>query len=253
MIVQNYSLILATLACLTMAGLAFWGQLNEKKTIIQAILRCLAQLLIFGIFLKVIFDQNSVAVTIAIAAFMTLMAIATVRSRLESKEVMSYASLIISLFFNTWIIAISLVFLLDGVVSFEAKRFIPLLGMLLGNSLNGITLGLQRVQAEMKEKKNMVFTMLGLGRNINESTHDIFQSAMTTSITPILNTMAVVGIVSFPGLMTGQILAGADALESAKSQFILMACIFISIFLGSFIGIKLQIKKYFKEGLYFYE
>ena len=66
---------------------------------------------------------------------------------------------------------------------------------------------------------------------------------------PILNSMTIVGLVSFPGFMTGRLSTGADPVESSALQFMVMCSICLSIFIGSLLGAKMQ-KKYFftKEG-----
>lgn len=250
-IIPIHHLILISGLCFILGALSFYLELPFKKNIFISTIRAAIQLLLFGYYLKLVFTWNNPYITLGIGLVMTIIAFFTVKSRLPNKKRTSILSLFLSLFLGSFSVSFILVYLMDGTISLTPARFIPLLGMLLGNSLNGITLGLQRVQAEMDDKSDQIKTLLGMGCSINDATKDIFDSAMNSALIPILNNMAIVGLVSFPGLMTGKILSGSDPLESAKAQFIILTCIFVTLFIGSFMGVKFQIKKYFKEGLYF--
>lgn len=246
-----FHLLIVTSLCLSLGLLSMKDQLGLEKSILLSTLRALIQLLIFGFILRTIVDFKSPWQVVLVGISMSLLAIYTVRARLPNKRYTSFKSLITSIFLCSWIFSITLVFFLNGEINFSPMKFIPLLGMILGNSLNGITLGLQRVQIEMEEKKDQIISLLGFGKSVNESTLDIKRSAMLSALTPVLNSMLVVGLVSFPGLMTGKILSGTDPFEAGKAQFLVLAFIFITLFCGCWIGISIQIKKYFPGSLYF--
>ncbi len=251
--IPNWHLFLGAILCFALGLLSLNWQLKLFRSISLAIVRSLLQLMAFGYILKLLFSLESWWPPLIVCLFMTIFAAITIKGRLPQRKMTNTLILFLNLLLCGGLTGLLLIFLMDGKIHFTANRYIPLMGMLLGNSLNGITLGLQRVQEEMKDKKDQVKTMLGLGASIEQATHSIFKSAMNSSITPIINTMLVVGLVNFPGLMTGKVLAGADPIESAKAQFIIIASIFICIFLSSILGVKIQIKKYFEKDLYFNE
>ncbi len=109
---------------------------------------------------------------------------------------------------------------------------IPLLGMVLGNSLTGISLGLDRFLSEMHNRRGELETSLALGATRWESCRGVFSVATRTAMVPILNTMAVAGIVSIPGMMTGQLLAGAPPIQAVKYQVMIMFVIAAAIAIG---------------------
>ena len=122
---------------------------------------------------------------------------------------------------------------------------LPLLGMILGNALNGITLGLDHFTASLEDKRDWILSLVALGATPSEATHRIHRQALRHALTPILNSMLACGIISIPGMMTGQVLAGVPPLKAATYQIVLMILISCGGFLGALIGLKLCEKKHF--------
>ncbi len=251
--ISNLTLIYVSAMCLALAILGHWLEITKAKSIILSVLRALIQLLLIGHILKFVFVQDHLYLNLSLALFMTLASIVTVYSRLENKNLYLFKNIFISIVVVAWPTYLLLAYFIQVPNTFQAATLIPLLGMLLGNSINGITIGIKRVQEDIHERKDYIATMLGLGASWQEATNLLMRSSFDLAITPIINTMMIVGIVSLPGMMTGQIIAGRDPLISAKYQFLILGCIFITIFLGSLIGIYLQLRWYFINHLYFRE
>lgn len=102
------------------------------------------------------------------------------------------------------------------------QYLVPLLGMVLGNGLTGISLCLDDVLASFDERRAQVETELALGASRWEAARDPLRNAIRRGLIPIINAMTVVGIVSLPGMMTGQILGGADPLLAVRYQIVIM-------------------------------
>jgi putative ABC transport system permease protein len=104
-----------------------------------------------------------------------------------------------------------------------APRYaIPLFGMILGNAMTGISLGLDTLTAAAMRERAAIEARIALGAPRFEAFSSVLRQSMRTAMTPLLNTMAVAGIVTLPGMMTGQILAGADPAQAAKYQIMIM-------------------------------
>jgi putative ABC transport system permease protein len=116
---------------------------------------------------------------------------------------------------------------------FSPQFAIPLLGMILGNTLNGIALGLDRLGGELAAKRSQVETILALGATRWEAARQSIQQAVRTGMIPLINSMMVVGIVSLPGMMTGQLLVGARPIEAVKYQIVIMFLIASGTALGT--------------------
>ena len=104
-------------------------------------------------------------------------------------------------------------FLITGVVIgvkpwWKPQYFIPLAGMLIGNSMNAVAISLDRLLGELKKRRQEVEMMLCLGADYREASKDMVGNAMRAGMIPAINSMMAAGVVFIPGMMTGQILAG---------------------------------------------
>ena len=99
---------------------------------------------------------------------------------------------------------------------------VPLLGMVLGNGLTGLSLCLDDLLQSFAEHKDKVEAELALGATRWEAARDPVRQSIRRGLIPILNSMSVVGIVSLPGMMTGQILEGADPARAVRYQIVIM-------------------------------
>ncbi|KAG0311618.1 hypothetical protein BGZ99_010058 [Dissophora globulifera] len=110
-----------------------------------------------------------------------------------------------------------------GVDPFHSpKEFIPALGMLLGNTMTAIALGLDICLTQLSESKEKIELYLSLGATRWEACRPVAVEAMRRAMMPTINQMSIIGLISIPGMMTGQLIAGASVMNAAKSQQIIM-------------------------------
>ena len=107
---------------------------------------------------------------------------------------------------------------------------IPMLGMLLGNSINGASLSLNSMLTSLVEQAPEVELLLSFGANRNEASSRLLREAVRTGALPMLNSMAVIGLIYIPGMMTGQILGGSDVMEAARYQMIILYLVALCTF-----------------------
>ncbi|KAK9814854.1 hypothetical protein WJX73_000242 [Symbiochloris irregularis] len=103
----------------------------------------------------------------------------------------------------------------------NGQYLIPTFGMLLGNAISCMSIGLSTTLEELTTGKDRVELLLSLGATRLEATRSLVQHSMTTALTPVLNQMSVIGLVSIPGMMTGQILGGSPPDVAARYQMVL--------------------------------
>jgi len=184
-----------------------------------ATLRCTAQLSVLGWILVPIFMSNSLCLTISYACFMLFVASAEAVARPSH----SYSGV----FFTTLLglglacslaISFALALVLDIKPFYNAQYMIPILGMLLGNACSTTSVGLSAVFNEFAQGKESIEVLLAFGASRIEATSHITKKALQMALTPLLSSMNVVGIVSIPGMMTGQILGGSDPAVAARYQ-----------------------------------
>jgi putative ABC transport system permease protein len=120
---------------------------------------------------------------------------------------------------------------------YQPQYAIPLLGMLLGNTMNGIALGLDRLTTSAWQQRRQIEARLMQGHTAVEAITALKQESVRVGMMPMINAMAAAGIVSLPGMMTGQILAGAPPMEAVKYQILIMFLITAGTGFGTLVAV----------------
>jgi putative ABC transport system permease protein len=218
-------LALAAILLIANGLVSFWFQLGLERTIAISAVRMVVQLSIVALALKFIFALESPFWTMAFALFMTAAAAYEIVSRQERRVAGPvwlalgagapfFAGLVATLFAATLVI---------GPDPWYAPRYVlPIFGMMLGNALSGTSLVLDALTTAAVRERAAIEARLALGAGRYEAFDTVLQRALTTGLMPILTAMAATGVVSLPGMMTGQILAGIDPVSAAKYQVMIM-------------------------------
>ncbi|MCP4917071.1 MAG: ABC transporter permease, partial [Proteobacteria bacterium] len=138
--------------------------------------------------------------------------------------------------------------LLDIEPFWKPQYAIPLLGMILGNTLTGVSLGIDRVLTGVTDRRSELELMLAFGARPWEASRPLAAEALRTGMVPILNSMTVVGLVTIPGMMTGQILAGTDPALAARYQILILFLIAAAVALGTLSAVLLTVRRMFDEA-----
>jgi len=238
----------ATVLVLVNGIISVWLKLDMEKRLLLASIRTVIQLLIIGLILNWIFKLSWWPVIGALTFTMTLIAGITAVQRSQRRYPGIWINSTIAVFVSSWLVcgfALTVIIPPQSWSENPAQYLIPLLGMILGNTLNGISLGLDRLSEELVLRRAEVELKLTLGASRNEAARGAIQTAVRSGMTPIINSMMVVGLVSLPGMMTGQILAGASPLESVKYQIVIMFLIASGTALGTVIAVMLGYRRLF--------
>ncbi|UXI03248.1 ABC transporter permease [Photobacterium sp. TY1-4] len=202
-------------------------QLGLGRTMVTAVLRMTLQLAVVGIYLQTLFAFENPLLNLAWLSVMVLVAGFSIcrRAEISLKQVMPavVAGQIVALL-------VILPALLAGVIQAEpwwqAQYMIPVAGMLLGNCLTANVLAIERWYCGLKERQNEYQFYLALGA-LNP-VQPFIRTAVKAALAPQLASMTTLGIVSLPGMMTGQILGGTAPLLAVKYQLVIMVAIFIA-------------------------
>lgn len=216
--------VAATLIVLD-AGLSIWLNLQLHGKIIIAAARMVVQLVAIGYVLRFIFSMNHPAVTLLLVVVMVLVAAREVAARPEHrlKGQSNFLIGFVSVGFATFITAVlALTTAIRPDPWFDPHYAIPLAGIILGNVLNSASLSLDSFLSSVGRERQAIEARLCLGERYGVATAPIVRDAIRRGLLPIINQMSAAGIVTLPGIMTGQILAGLDPLEAVKYQILLM-------------------------------
>lgn len=107
--------------------------------------------------------------------------------------------------------------------TFEARYAITLAGMLAGNAMNATAIAGERFMSDLADRRAEIEDRLLLGMPGRQAAAPVVTAALRASVTPSINSLMAVGLVSFPGMMTGQIMAGQSPLPAAVWQLTIMA------------------------------
>jgi putative ABC transport system permease protein len=227
-------LILAGALILINGALSVALSLDMERRIAVAALRMVVQLLVLGLVLEWVFGLRHPVAVVGLGLAMALLA------GREAAARQSYRFR--GLYPLGWGVMVGASFLvtglaLGGIVQpdpwFRPQYAIPLLGMVLGNTLNGIALGMDRAVSGIQGERGQVETLLALGAERREALRPLARDAVRVGTTPIINAMSVAGVVSLPGMMTGQILSGTPPVEAVKYQIVIFFLVAAATALGT--------------------
>lgn len=235
-----WQVALAALLILVNGAISACLHLRMERQLLVASLRTVVQLLLVGVVLEWVFRLQQWYIVLLIAAVMTLVAGLTAVGRNHRRYRGIRLNTIVSVWGSSWIVtALALSSLTQGKhVWYQPQYAIPLLGMVLGNTLNGISVGLSSFTESLITRRDHVEALLALGATRWEAAREPVQFAVSNGMTPIINSMMVVGVVSLPGMMTGQLIAGMDPIQAVKYQIVIMFLIASATALGT-VGIVL--------------
>ncbi len=218
-------LAIAGILVLLLALLSNRSRLGFGKRLILGGVRMTVQLLIVGMILRQLFSDYNVWLILSLAFIMIFIAGREImmRQKIRVKGAYGYGVGVFSMAISSFAIAFfSLVVIIEVEPWYTPQYAIPLLGMLLGNTMNGISLATDKFTSDIYAQRSLIEQRLYLGENWQTASEDIRKNAMRTGMIPIINAMAAAGIISLPGTMTGQILGGSPPLEAVKYQILIL-------------------------------
>ena len=204
-------------------SLAFGLRLERSLAI--AAIRMTVQLGAVGFVLAFVFAQTSPWWTALVALVMVAAAGFELMQRQERRfqDWWAYGLGNLTLLLVGGLATLYAVAVVIGPSPWYAPRYIiPILGMVLGNTLTAVSLALQTLTEGAERERAAIEARIALGAARFEAFSSVLRQSMRTAMTPLLNTMAIAGIVTLPGMMTGQIIAGADPAQAAKYQIMIM-------------------------------
>jgi putative ABC transport system permease protein len=207
-----------------------------------SVLRMSIQLALVGIYLKTLFNLNNPYLNGLWILVMLLVADISIlrRAGLKSRyfALATFTAIACSILFST---AYLVILVIQPTHYYDAHYIVPLAGMILGNCLQGNVIALERFYSTVRKNENEYATFLMLGATRWEAVRPYFRDAIKAAINPTIASMATMGLVSLPGMMTGQILGGSEPWVAVKYQIAIMICIFSSITIASILNLKLSL------------
>ncbi len=228
---------LAALLLIVNAGLSIWQRLGIGRRLLVASVRMVVQLFLIGLVLEQLFAWVSPWATGGAALVMVLFAGREIAARQNRRLAgwwthgLGTGSMLVAGAAVT-LLALSTAIRADP--WYDPRYALPMFGMILGNTMTGVSLGLDRLLGGAHRERAAIEARLTLGGTRWEAFRPTLREALRSGLMPIVNSMSATGVVALPGMMTGQILAGVAPIEAVKYQFLIMFLIAGAVGLGVF-------------------
>lgn len=247
-----WQIALATLFVLFVGAVSIRLSLGLEKDLVWGSIRTYVQLFAIGYLLTWIFEVRNPWIVMGWLLVMILFATRIALKRIPDDTWLTRWSTFLSLVVTTLVVTFTVTGVIVGVEPWYRPQYVlPLAGMILGNSMNGIALALERTFSDLDAKVDEVRTLIALGATPWEASQRAIRAALAAGIMPTINALSAVGIVSIPGMMSGQILAGADPLVASGYQIVVMLMVSAASAMGAVLGVLFTYKRRFdRDGIY---
>jgi putative ABC transport system permease protein len=233
-------------------GLSAWQQLGLEWNLAVATFRTVVQLLAVGYILEFVFALNTPWAVIGIIGIMATIAALVARNRISKKVPLLLPVVGGSILIGT---ALTLSYITLLVLQpdpwFQPQYLVPLAGIILGNAMNAAAIGGERLVSTLNASRLEIETHLSLGATPSQATAAYRQEAIKAGLIPTLNSMMVVGIVTLPGIITGQILSGVNPLDAAIYQMLIMFILAIATLATTILLIQGIYRQFFNQAAQF--
>ncbi len=244
-----YELLLSFLILILPVAFLFYYKIRIIKSVLISVVRMVLQLSLVAVYLEWIFELNNAWVNSLWVLIMILVGVFTTIQR----AYLNWKYFIFPLFISglTSIVIIDAFFLgfiirLDYV--FDAQYFIPITGMVLGNALNHNIIGLRVYFRDLSEKSGLYqFLLTNTGGNMKLTMRPFLSESVNQALNPLIANISVMGLISLPGMMTGQLLGGSSPAIAIKYQIMIVLAIFVGCSINLFLSIMLSNRFVFDE------
>lgn len=224
--ISNLSMVFLYFFLLIPLSLSYFYALGLSRTLLWAAFRGSVQLFAVGFVLLYLFSLDDWLGISLMIAVMLVIAAYQAGKRGEFFRIVRPALFFILLFTETVILGLWLLF---GIIDFQAEKVIPMSGMIIGNSMVASGLALERLDREMRKQKGKIMAALALGATSGQACKPILRATVGAALIPNIDGLKTIGIVQLPGMMTGLILAGASPVEAVRYQLVISISIFASV------------------------
>lgn len=215
--------------------------LKLSRKLLISVVRMVIQLFLVAVYLEILFNLNHPLVNGLWILVMIFVANLSILNQAGLTFRVFAPICLASLILTGSIIYASFLIVLDPDVLLNSRYTIPLVGMTFGNLLRGNIVALNRFYSDLQKRENEYIQWIALGATRFEALKPFFRQAIRAALAPQIGTIATMGLVSLPGMMTGQILGGSSPAVAIKYQIMIMTAIFTAVSLSTFLSIRFSI------------
>lgn len=194
-------------------------KLGLEKDVIIAAIRSTIQLFIVGLILKYVFDSEQLIFTFLMVLLMIIAATQNIIQKDSGIQGMTWKVLTALITVEVLTMSILLFF---KIIPLEPRYIIPISGMMIGNSMVLSLLFLNRFQSEVEQGQEQIELILSFGGSPKQAVHTQLKNSIKSSMIPTIESLKTVGLVQLPGMMSGQIIGGAEPIVAVQFQLLIM-------------------------------
>jgi putative ABC transport system permease protein len=238
--------VLASLALVAIAaGVSIWQRADLEEDIGIAVARSFIQLTAIGYVINVIFDQDTLALVIALIAVMVVFGALTARRRAESVPGAFWPLLgALALAGTTTLVLVVAL----GIFDPKPRYLVPVGGMVVGNAMTAAAVALNRMGDEVRSSAREIEATLALGATSTQAMLPILRRSLRSGMIPLVDSTKTTGLIFFPGTMVGMLLAGADPVDAVRLQLILLYTLMGSVTLAALASTALAYRNFFTDA-----
>ena len=245
---DTFDLVLCLGTIAIAIALSLWQKLALERLLAYSAVRSLMQLIAIGYILDIVFAIDDWWAVMAILAVMLTIATIVTRNRINQKLKGLLPTVAVSLVVSSlFTLAYVILLIVQPDTWYEPQYLIPLAGMLFGNAMNSASLAGDRLLNSINQNRLEIETHLCLGASPVQAIASYKKDAIRTGLIPILNNMVVVGLVSLPGMFTGQVLGGSDPLDAASYQILILFAIVLTNIIATVLVTQGIYKSFFNQ------
>jgi len=232
----NYSFLISFVLVLIPLIYAYQAKLGIEKQLIINSIRAFLQLLALGYFLIYIFKIQNIFILCGVLILMILYSSYLAKKRVKTTFIVPFFTILLSTFLVLGIMVGV------GLISTKPNEFIPIGGMIIGNSLNTFTLSIERFKREIDIQKDLIEAYVAVGASMNQAYFEMKKQSIKASLIPTINMLQTIGIVAIPGITTGMLLAGANPLSAISYQLVIIYMLVSVNLFSSLFGVSFYIR-----------
>lgn len=229
-------LALALVFVLAAGAVSMAMSLGLHRNLLLGTVRTFAQLFLMGYALKFIFGLDMALPVVGVVALVVAASTHIVRGRVKERDVAFGVPVFLTMAAVYLVVSSVVTGLVVGARPWwEPQYFLTIGGMVAGNSMTAIAIALDRLFSSLRRRRDEIEMKLCMGADYKEASAEIMREAVGAGMIPAVNSMMGVGLVSIPGMMTGQIIAGADPALASRYQIVVMLMLAAATALSCFV------------------
>ena len=235
--------VAASLALVAIAAaVSRWRGADLEKDIGIAVVRSLIQLTAIGYVITLIFEEDSLALVIALITVMVVFGALQARTRARSVPG-AFRPLLIALA-AAGSLTLGLVVAL-GIFEPTPRYLVPVGGMVVGNAMTAAAVALNRLGDDVRDSAHRIEATLALGATSSEAVAPIVRRSLRSGMITLIDSTKTTGLIFFPGTMVGMLLAGADPADAVRLQLILLYVLLGATAIAALLSVTLARRNFF--------